>query len=321
MAKPNKADANHGIGGPRGFAKRMALGKRDSVSMRHRRRLLPFNGPALLLSLTLCASAKAQVERADVDLTYVTNLAEHRARTLFHSPREDLPGVLRQENLDYDKYRQIRFKPDQAFWAGDGLPIRAEFFHPAAMRRHWGGQTALGVAWGAFAWWLDPVSFWWFSPVLAGLAFSIPISVLTSREWLGRAFLRAGLFATPEEISTPEEIARLHDPLPADEPLEGWTDFGPNRGVCEAVLDPYANALHVSLLRESHLHPHHEAPPRARELGEKLLAHGPEALSRSEQIAVLSDPDTTSWVHREAWLRPAGDLGEPWRAAIFQEPV
>ena len=48
----------------------------------------------------------------------------------FHSPRADLPKVLRQDNLDYDKYREIEFRHDRALWAADGLPFRVEFFHP-----------------------------------------------------------------------------------------------------------------------------------------------------------------------------------------------
>jgi glucans biosynthesis protein len=41
-----------------------------------------------------------------------------------------LPPVLRQDNLDYDKYREIRFRRDRALWTGENLPFRAEFFHP-----------------------------------------------------------------------------------------------------------------------------------------------------------------------------------------------
>ena len=48
----------------------------------------------------------------------------------FHSPRADLPKVLRQDNLDYDKYREIRFRRDHALWTADNLPFRIEFFHP-----------------------------------------------------------------------------------------------------------------------------------------------------------------------------------------------
>jgi glucans biosynthesis protein len=37
---------------------------------------------------------------------------------------------LRQDNLDYDKYREIRFRRDRALWTADDLPFRIEFFHP-----------------------------------------------------------------------------------------------------------------------------------------------------------------------------------------------
>ena len=65
-----------------------------------------------------------------MNLAYVIKLAEERARQPFHSPRADLPKVLRQDNLDYDKYRQIRFRRNQALWRVENLPFRIEFFHP-----------------------------------------------------------------------------------------------------------------------------------------------------------------------------------------------
>jgi membrane glycosyltransferase len=55
-------------------------------------------------------------------------------------------------------------------------------------------------------WELDPTLFWWFTPVLAGMVFSVPLSVLTSRRTLGLAAKSLGLFLTPEEIRPPQEI-------------------------------------------------------------------------------------------------------------------
>src|ERR1019366_8675355 len=74
----------------------------------------------------LCAAS----ESAEVNLDYVAQRALERARTPFHSPRADLPKVLRQDNLDYDKYREIEFRHEKALWASEGLPFRVEFFHP-----------------------------------------------------------------------------------------------------------------------------------------------------------------------------------------------
>ena len=54
--------------------------------------------------------------------------AEERARKPFHSPRADLPDFLRADKLDYDKYREIRFRRDQALWAADKLPFHRGIF-------------------------------------------------------------------------------------------------------------------------------------------------------------------------------------------------
>lgn len=70
------------------------------------------------------------MESADVTLDYIAKKAEQRARKPFHSPRADLPAILRADKLDYDKYREIEFRHEKALWAADDLPFRVEFFHP-----------------------------------------------------------------------------------------------------------------------------------------------------------------------------------------------
>jgi glucans biosynthesis protein len=80
--------------------------------------------------LALASRAWAGAESAEVNLDYVAQRALERARLPFRSPRADLPKVLRQDNLDYDKYREIEFRHDRALWAADQLPFRVEFFHP-----------------------------------------------------------------------------------------------------------------------------------------------------------------------------------------------
>ncbi len=82
------------------------------------------------LGLLLTGTTLIGAESAEVNLNYVAQRALERARQPFHSPRADLPKVLRQENLDYDKYREIEFRHDRALWAADDLPFRVEFFHP-----------------------------------------------------------------------------------------------------------------------------------------------------------------------------------------------
>ena len=87
-------------------------------------------GLLILIGSLLIALIGRAAETADVNLDYVAQRALERAKTPFHSPRADLPKVLRQDNLDYDKYREIRFRRDRALWSADNLPFRAEFFHP-----------------------------------------------------------------------------------------------------------------------------------------------------------------------------------------------
>ena len=75
-------------------------------------------------------SASARMESVQVNLDYVAKKALLRAAKPFKSPRGELPVVLSQDNLDYDKYREIQFRHDNALWARDELPFRVEFFHP-----------------------------------------------------------------------------------------------------------------------------------------------------------------------------------------------
>ena len=65
-----------------------------------------------------------------MNLDYVAQKALERAKQPFRSPRADLPKVLQQDSLDYDKYRDIRFRRDKALWSAENLPFRIEFFHP-----------------------------------------------------------------------------------------------------------------------------------------------------------------------------------------------
>jgi membrane glycosyltransferase len=193
-----------------------------------------------------------------------------------------------------------------------------------AAQRHW-GHTLIGLAWGWFTWKLDPGLFWWFTPVLAGMVFSVPLSVLTSRRSLGARAKSAGLFLTPEETKPPVELVSLRSRMKIHELTEDDTPrCRVHAGLAAAVLDPYVNAIHVTLLREKQLNPvyaEHLARIGAgtdavRDLGEKLLAGGPEKLNPSERVTVMADQRVMVWLHQQAWLRPEEKLAPWWRAMI-----
>jgi len=194
---------------------------------------------------------------------------------------------------------------------------------PYAAQRHW-GHTLIGGLWGAFMWQLDPGLFWWFTPVLAGLVLSIPLSVLTSRRSLGSAARRLGLFLTPEETRPPVELISLRAQMRIHELTDAAPPSRPHAGLAEAILDPYVNAIHVSLLREKQLNPVYAEqfsklgaggePVQA--LGQKLLAEGPDKLSAAERMLVMADQRVMVWLHQQAWQRPGESLAPWWRGAI-----
>jgi membrane glycosyltransferase len=191
------------------------------------------------------------------------------------------------------------------------------------LQRHW-GHTLIGVVWGLSMWRLEPSLFWWFTPVLAGMVFSIPLSVLTSKRSLGLRARSWRLFLTPEETNPPAEIVSLRSRMKIHDLTSDPTPRGPHAGLAEAVLDPYVNAIHVSLLREKQLNPTYAeqfvrlgaGTDGVRALGEKLLAEGPEKLRKPERLSVMADQRVMVWLHQQAWLRPEEKLAPWWKAMI-----
>ena len=192
-----------------------------------------------------------------------------------------------------------------------------------AIQRHW-EHTLIGVVSGAFIWQLDRSLFWWFTPVFTGMVFSIPFSVLTSRRSLGAHARKLGLFLTPEEINPPPELVSLRAHLKIYELTSDTAPSRPHSGLAKVVLDPYINAIHVSLLREKKLNPIYAeqlnklgvGSPAVRTLAEKLLADGPDKLTAAERLLIMADEHTMVWLHRQSWLCPRESLGSWWRAAI-----
>ncbi len=193
----------------------------------------------------------------------------------------------------------------------------------SAIRRHW-GHTLIGLVWGVFMWRLNQVLFWWFTPVFTGMVLSIPLSVWTSRRSLGARARKLGLFLTPEETKPPVELVSLRSQLRIHEMTDDTTPRHPHAGLAEAVLDPYVNAIHVSLLREKQLNPVYAEQlarlgagrEEVRALGKKLLAEGPTQLTAAERLLVMTDAHAMVWLHQQAWLRPDESLAPWWRAAI-----
>ena len=188
-----------------------------------------------------------------------------------------------------------------------------------AIITHW-GQTCFGLVWGVSSYILLPSFFWWLSPVILGLVLSVPLSIFLSKASFGRGARRLGLLLTPEETHPPYELKRLEQNL-----AECYRHLAPLKplradyGLMQAVLDPYVNAMHVTLLRQRR--PGEEAREWFMQLRERLLREGPAKFSQKEKMALLMDADSMIWLHRELWSVPADALAEWWRLAMRQYNV
>ncbi|GIW42331.1 MAG: glucans biosynthesis glucosyltransferase H [Candidatus Binatia bacterium] len=181
----------------------------------------------------------------------------------------------------------------------------AETSWTEALTRH-GGDTLLATVWGAGLLWLNPEFFWWLTPVLGALLFSVPLSVWASRVRWGETARRLGLFLVPEETRPPALLRDFELELRREEEA-GRRLPG---GVEGAVADPLRSAVHAVLRRNPR-----SLAPRLRERREELLrralAGGPAALEPRELSMLLRYPRMVEALHRSLWevLRPEES---PW---------
>jgi len=170
-----------------------------------------------------------------------------------------------------------------------------------------GGHTVIGLIAGTLSYLHVPAFFWWFTPVLLGLGLAIPVSMLSSSMALGRGSRQLGLFLTPEETEPPTVLRDLEDGLSKNESvLPVLRETPPSRFV-QALVDPYVNALHRSLL------PEREPPGKRRRhylegLIHQLEEEGPGSLSPAQKRELIADPDTLLRLHALFWSRPPAKM-------------
>jgi membrane glycosyltransferase len=144
----------------------------------------------------------------------------------------------------------------------------------------------------------------WLTPIFAGWILSPVLAWLTSMSEIGLFCRSLGLFLSPEEVDPPAELAGLDEEKPAE--------IGASPVWTQALLCPYVQAVHLSLvrLRSSGAA---EAPVTSQvELREQLLREGPRALGPRERLRLLWDAETVYWLHQELWARPGRDLHPEW---------
>lgn len=161
----------------------------------------------------------------------------------------------------------------------------------------------LALAWAGFGYSLKPMFFYWSLPVVIPLLLAAPASVVLSRCSLGERLRRTGLWGIPQESGAEPLLAELHGGSLLPPQVSELGEFE------TTVLDPRRNALAYRLARD-------ERGPRAsraRELRERCLHHGPQALSRSERSLLADSREALAWLHRNAWMEAPGTF---WGARV-----
>lgn len=92
-------------------------------------------GAALLLLLPFlfaCSQgvvhARGPLSEGPFTFEKVVRQAKELSLKPFKSPKGEVPDPLMK--IDYDQWRDIRFKPEMAFWRKEKLPFTLQFFHP-----------------------------------------------------------------------------------------------------------------------------------------------------------------------------------------------
>jgi len=164
-----------------------------------------------------------------------------------------------------------------------------------AIRVH-GLHTAVGVAWAAGVYLLNPAFLWWLMPVAGALILSIPLSVYSSRTSLGERFRKLGLFLIPEETQPPTEIEATQRYARQTPPPPDWA---------QGVADPELNALLAGLAT-----PRPALPAAARQqralLVERALIEGPGALSSDDKLVLLGDFTALALLHQRLHAAAGG---------------
>jgi membrane glycosyltransferase len=179
-----------------------------------------------------------------------------------------------------------------------------------------GANFVLAVVAAAVTAWLRPALVFWLAPMLAGPILAVLLSRITASTHLGLKAKAKGWFLIPEEVEPPVELVDIEEPFTTpSQPFFSRRDYAPDYGLMQAVLDPYVNAIHVSLLRQRP-----EARPRTQEhldlLAERLFHNGPSTLTAAENKTLLWDAETMLAMHEKLWSSPASRLHEWWQEAF-----
>ncbi|HEY0722777.1 MAG TPA: glucans biosynthesis glucosyltransferase MdoH, partial [Pyrinomonadaceae bacterium] len=163
-----------------------------------------------------------------------------------------------------------------------------------AIRAH-GLSALLAGCWFVVMVWINPAALPWFLPFCTALILSVPLSVYLSRTSLGQTARRLGLFQIPEERCLPPIVAATRSICRRRRGHEF-----PSGGFIHAAADPWANRLHVQLLRgrAAKSARSHECNKTLRDLA---MRKGLDALSSSQKSSLLRDAESLRLLHHDVY--------------------
>ncbi|MCB1959984.1 MAG: glucans biosynthesis glucosyltransferase MdoH [Rhodocyclaceae bacterium] len=194
--------------------------------------------------------------------------------------------------LSHTRYVLVTLLNISVRWAGQNRTDETGWLH-AFIHHAPGALLALG--WAGFAYWLQPLFFYWSLPIAVPLVLAAPVSVWLSRFGSGRALRRARLLLIADETDPPAVVQDLQA-APALAPSTGLSAFE------AAVIDPQRNRFHVALA-----HPRRDTTMRQQRrqmLVERALADGASALSAAEQAWLVDDGRALAELHDAVWRAP-----------------
>jgi membrane glycosyltransferase len=162
----------------------------------------------------------------------------------------------------------------------------------------------LAAAWSGFAWWLDPMFFYWTLPVALPLLLAAPTSVLLGRVELGQRLRELKLVLTAQERQPEALLETFRGAMARASPPTPLSAFD------LAVLDPMLNRMHRACTRPAR---GGARGRRAADLVERCLAQGAGTLNRRELSSIADDAGALHRLHEEAWSAPPGT---PWGDAL-----
>ena len=194
--------------------------------------------------------------------------------------------------LSHTRYVVVTLLNLPVRWAGQNRTEEIGWAH--AVLHHAPGSV-LALGWAGFAYWLQPLFFYWSLPIAVPLLLAAPVTVWLSRFGSGRALRRAGLLLTIDETH-PSAVVRDLQQAPALLQPSAVGAFE------TAVIDPQRNRFHVAQARrraDTALRRQRRAALVAR-----CLAGGPAAVSTAEQAWLVDDGRALAELHAAAWCAP-----------------